>query len=55
MLESEEVTVRADKGPVMLLSATTSLSMLVVSVWSRQAVLWLCRVLSWFSQAVSGA
>jgi hypothetical protein len=45
MLEFEEVTVLADKGPVMLLSACTSLSMFVVSVWSWvRAFAWLCRV-----------
>ena len=56
MLESEDVTVLADRGPVMLLSACTSLSMLLASVWSWvRSVDWLCSVACWFSHAVSGA
>ena len=56
MLESEEDTVTADKGPVMLLRDCMSLSRLVASVCSWvKAVVWLCSVVSWFSQDCSGA
>jgi hypothetical protein len=55
MLEFDEVTVRADRGPVKLLSAWTSLSRLVVSVCSCvSALVWLLSVASWFCQSVSG-
>jgi hypothetical protein len=55
-LEFDEVTVVAESGPVRLLSAWTSLSRFVASVWIWvNAVVWLWRAVICDCQASSGA
>ena len=56
ILEFEEVTALADKGPIKLFSDCMSLSSEVTSVWIVvKALLWLCSVDCCDSHAVSGA
>jgi hypothetical protein len=56
MLEFDDVTDAAARGPVKLLSDCMSLSRLVASVWRLvSADVWFCSTVCWDSQLFSGA